>query len=887
MKFVSRLPAYGACAYVCIARVTDQRPFILFVAKDQLKTWNGLVREALAQKNESLCIFITSSCASARLSPCWLWAAFCTWYHSALEKVFASAGRNIARNPRLTICLCLLFVFVCSLGFTRFKTENRAEKLYVPQESESMKDLDRGNKFFGLKHRQEFVIFEALSEDNVLTPQCLKEALEVHREIINLQSYPELCTTVSGEKAGSVESCLLLNPLEIFDFEEKNIINITSRIADAYNVGKRMRNGRPLMLNFPQLFGGVSKNGTAGKLVSARVMQFVYFMRAPAEDAGSADVIEWEKRFTNKVSSLAVRMTCVKIYYLAVRSVTDAISESSGSDVTLISVSFILMISFACFMLGKVNNPLTGHSLLASAGIFAVALGITSGFGLSLLFGIPFVSIVGVLPFLVIGIGIDDMFIIVDELDRHKPTDVTETVRLVLSHTGVTVTMTTITDLVAFAVSTSTQFPAIKYFCIYAALSLTFSYLMLITYFVAVMAFDVQRIRCGRRDCLPVCLAPRPNAGAQAWDEPRPQTLNKIMRAWARFLMLPSTKVVVVMASLVLLTVGIYGTTKVDQTFDRRVLAKDDSHFIEFVDIKDKYFVMSLPVNIIISGDVKYEDSTVQDDIRQLSKIVLNNAHYKNHTLSWMDSLAGFAEGQNISLSGASFKPALKKFLSIPAYSYFREDLKFSEDGQTIDACRIIAHMKESNESKFQRDAMVTLREDISRQSRLPAFAASWAFIYFEQYLIILSTTVQNLAIAATAILVITSPFLVDFTVIFLVFFGFVALIFELFGLMYFWGVSLNSVSMINLVMAMGFAVDYSAHIAHAFVTSDIETANERVIDALGTTGASVVMGGEELELKLQGVQSIDWLIGFRCAHARALLIMTSFADAVSLHDLS
>ena len=88
-----------------------------------------------------------------------------------------------------------------------------------------------------------------------------------------------------------------------------------------------------------------------------------------------------------------------------------------------------------------------------------------------------------------------------------------------------------------------------------------------------------------------------------------------------------------------------------------------------------------------------------------------------------------------------------------------------------------------------------------------------------------------------------------DFAVILLVSLGFVALIFELFGLMYIWGVSLNSISMINLVMAIGFSVDYSAHIAHAFLMSEKRTANERVIEALSTLGTSVFMGGKIIQM--------------------------------------
>ena len=73
-----------------------------------------------------------------------------------------------------------------------------------------------------------------------------------------------------------------------------------------------------------------------------------------------------------------------------------------------------------------------------------------------------------------------------------------------------------------------------------------------------------------------------------------------------------------------------------------------------------------------------------------------------------------------------------------------------------------------------------------------------------------------------------------------------VFLMFVFLGLMHVWGVSLNSISMINLVMAIGFAVDYSAHLAHSFVFSAQSTPEEKAIDALRTVGASVIMGGKK-----------------------------------------
>ena len=144
----------------------------------------------------------------------------------------------------------------------------------------------------------------------------------------------------------------------------------------------------------------------------------------------------------------------------------------------------------------------------------------------------------------------------------------------------------------------------------------------------------------------------------------------------------------------------------------------------------------------------------------------------------------------------------------------------------------------------FHRDAMLTLRRDLSTKSALGAYPIAKAFIFFEQYAIIMSETIRNLIVAALTILVVTSPFLVDLPVTFLVFVSFVALVFELFGLMYIWDVSINSISMINLVMAIGFAVDYSAHIAHSFLKSNEKLPEERVVCSLKNIGASVFLGG-------------------------------------------
>lgn len=77
-----------------------------------------------------------------------------------------------------------------------------------------------------------------------------------------------------------------------------------------------------------------------------------------------------------------------------------------------------------------------------------------------------------------------------------------------------------------------------------------------------------------------------------------------------------------------------------------------------------------------------------------------------------------------------------------------------------------------------------------------------------------------------------------------------------LFALLYFWGVTLNSVTVVNIVIAIGLAVDYSAHIGHAYLTvkppthdengkelSDMEKRQFKARGALKEIGGSVFHG--------------------------------------------
>jgi len=232
----------------------------------------------------------------------------------------------------------------------------------------------------------------------------------------------------------------------------------------------------------------------------------------------------------------------------------------------------------------------------------------------------------------------------------------------------------------------------------------TLSFLMIVTFFVAVMTYDVRRIKSGRRDFLPFCLTPRPKEGKPAWDEPLPQTSNRIMEYLGRFLAFPATKVVVTFLSLSLLAAGIYGVTQVDENFDRKILAKDGTYLKRFLTAQEQHFELSIGVSIVEAGKIEYELSSTQEHIRALTNIVKENEYYRNQSLSWMDAFTQYAKRHKRNITGPRFLPELKAFLRIPEFSYFAQDLKFSKNGTKLEVSRVMGFMKNSDSSTFQKN---------------------------------------------------------------------------------------------------------------------------------------------------------------------------------------
>lgn len=115
-------------------------------------------------------------------------------------------------------------------------------------------------------------------------------------------------------------------------------------------------------------------------------------------------------------------------------------------------------------------------------------------------------------------------------------------------------------------------------------------------------------------------------------------------------------------------------------------------------------------------------------------------------------------------------------------------------------------------------------------------------FLWLERYAAIDRITIQNLLLAGGAVLVSMLMFQPPRAALLTT--GVVALTcVDIIGGMTVLGLPINVATLVNLVMALGFACDYSAHVAQHFCCAT-GSKPDRAAESLAITGAAVANGG-------------------------------------------
>ena len=307
-------------------------------------------------------------------------------------------------------------------------------------------------------------------------------------------------------------------------------------------------------------------------------------------------------------------------------------------------------------------------------------------------------------------------------------------------------------------------------------------------------------------------------------------------------------KIIILFCYLTYLASAIWGCINLKEGLKLQNLAPDDSYVIPAIDTLDKYFKVDYgpKVQLVFTETLDYSDATVRSNVFQQLQSFRDSSFFYSDDLYFEASQFLYylqETSQPVPDNMTSFIRILEtEFLIIPQYNKFTLDLKFNEDQTKIIASRFLIQARKTVTTSDERYLMEESRS-LAKKGMYEMTSYYMLYIFFDQYIVILGNTLQNLGIAIACMLGVALILLPSLITTLWVTLSVVSITVGVIGFMTIWQVNLDSVSMINLIMCIGFSVDFSAHISYHFCISKEKTGNAKAIDALANLGTPITQG--------------------------------------------
>jgi Niemann-Pick C1 protein len=514
--------------------------------------------------------------------------------------MFYKLGLLTASSPWATFAIVFTLMGLLNIGWSSFGVETDPVRLWVAPDSESKIQKDFFDQNFGPFYRpQQIFVTSATTRERgspsqtqkpVLSWDRLKFWFSVEEDIRSLRSSPNSysLSDVCFRPAGPNGACVFQSITAWFD----NDIDNTSPDAWAERVQYCANAPVDCLPDFQQpllpkyILGGVP--GINFLEAEALVVNIIVSDSLDPEVQGRA--MEWERTLAEYLARLKERAPSeagLEVSYSTGISLEEEINKSTNMDVKIVVLSYLAMFFYVALTLGRgysgrdeegvfaslhrwaVNFPrlfsqssssslpadprntphifprLPRHvfvgskSTLGLFGIALVVLSVASSVGLFSALGVKVTLIIAeVIPFLVLAVGVDNVFILVHELDRQNllhgsnvalpeqgfpyPTPISPTSRRsqfdssqnesidavslpsslppeervarTLAKMGPSIMLSSVTETLAFALGALVPMPAVRNFALYAAGSVLLNALLQVTVFVSAMVLDLRRL---------------------------------------------------------------------------------------------------------------------------------------------------------------------------------------------------------------------------------------------------------------------------------------------------------------------------------------------------------------------------------------------------------
>ncbi|XP_060787912.1 protein patched homolog 1 isoform X2 [Neoarius graeffei] len=292
------------------------------------------------------------------------------------------------------------------------------------------------------------------------------------------------------------------------------------------------------------IIGGTTKNDS-GRLLSAQALQTMFQLMTPKqmyehfkgydevshlnwnEEKAAAILEAWQRRYSEVVQQSVSINSSQKVLTFTTTTLEDILKSFSSVSGIRIASGYLLMLAYACLTMLRWDCA-KSQGAVGLAGVLLVTLSVAAGLGLCSLIGISFnAATTQVLPFLALGVGVDDVFLLAhafSETGQNRRIPFEDRTGECLKRTGASVALTSISNITAFFMAALIPIPALRAFSLQAAVVVVFNFAMVLLIFPAILSMDLYRREDRRFDIFCCFISPCSNRVIQL----EPQALGDV-----------------------------------------------------------------------------------------------------------------------------------------------------------------------------------------------------------------------------------------------------------------------------------------------------------------------------------------------------------------------
>lgn len=799
-----------------------------------------------------------------------VWKKFTSLIHKLILLVVISLSSLAAKNPIITVTMIsLLSISILGAGLaTNFSTSLDPEKVFTPFNSRAETHqswIVQESGFPDTKVNPFYVLIHANGE-NVLTKDATGKLFDALYAIQNTVGYDDICEQgdhidpLSGER-----TCWFISATRHWNHNKSTFLNEVSSDQDVIDQisSKTYPGGTLVALN--SIIGKYEMDANERVFSS---LSYPIYLRLPDSAVGvnNLEILLNEEMLQLRDTINNDPESNVRMEFSSPRSLEDEVVRALMKDLPLLPTVFLIMTTFTCLVFFRCDKVFS-RWLLGYGAIITIIMSIMTSFGLMFCIGIPFSVITQILPFIIFGIGLDDTFIITGAFFR---TDLNknpvERIHDTMEDIGMSISLTTITTTFAFILTCLSTVQAIRWLGLYAFTAIFVDFVYQITYFVAILVLDERRIEAGRRD---VCIWIKTEENGvdrdNEWKDGKESTLtkkatrkksiaDKVMVWYAKKLLTPTVKVIVLVLFSGFFASCIWSTTRLTQEFRSEDFVPDDSYVRDFVDALDNYFNYAT-LTATYFRDVDQSDPQVQEEMVEFMDnftalkgvgIQPPACWVKDFNRPEVEQMYGGV------MNTMTFYEKLDLALANPAIQelYGGDIVRDPISGNiTASRCWVLLSLDIGD----VEDQIDFLKDQRALSASLPVNEGrgNWSFfsytqLYFvwEFYSAVENELIFNTVTGIIAVSIIGFILISHWSAVMFVFPMIFVLYIDVLGTLQFLGLHINSMTFVCIVISVGLLVDFFMHILLRYYESPGNTREEKVRNTLETMGASILVGG-------------------------------------------